>query len=134
MINATKSYFTNYVNFKGRTSRADYWWTMLGIFLLTFIIAFIAGLIFGIPEVPTSYATPQEAIEFLKSYFTHGYVVVLMIWSLVLILPSLAICVRRLHDINKSGWWYLLNLVPYVGGIVLFIFYLLPSVKEGNRF
>ena len=134
MINATKSYFTNYVNFKGRTSRADFWWAMLGIFLLTFIIAFIAGLIFGVPEAATSYATPEEAMEFLKAYFTNGYVITLIIWSLILLIPSIAICVRRLHDINKSGWWYLLNLVPYVGSIVLFIFYLLPSVNEGNRF
>lgn len=134
MIKATKSYFTNYFNFKDRTSRADYWWAVLGIFLLTFIIAFIAGLIFKVPEAATSYATQEEAMEFLKAYFTSGYVIVLMIWSLVLFIPGIAIVVRRLHDINKSGWWYLLNFIPYIGSLIIFIFMLLPSVKEGNRF
>ena len=57
MIKATKSYFTNYFNFKDHTSRADYWWAVSVIFLLTFIIMFIAGIIFKVPEAATSYAT-----------------------------------------------------------------------------
>ena len=129
MINATKEFFTKYFDFKGRTSRANYWWAVLGVFLLSFIILFIAGLIFGTP----AQLAENASIEEIKAYLSNGYVIVTCIWSLVLLIPSISISVRRLHDTNKSGWWYLLNIIP-VGGLVLLIFYLMPSVNEGNRF
>lgn len=130
MIKATKSYFTNYFNFKGRTSRAEFWWAALGIFLLSFIVYFIAGLIFGIPDQNTTI----ESTEALKAYFSNGFVIISIILALLLIIPSISISVRRLHDINKSGWWYLITFVPYVGGLVLFIFCLLPSVNKDNKY
>ena len=57
MVEATKEFFTKYACFKGRTSRANYWWTILGIFLLTIVILVIAQLIFGTP--PTLDATAE---------------------------------------------------------------------------
>ncbi len=129
MVEATKEFFTKYACFKGRTSRANYWWTILGIFLLTIVILVIAQLIFGAPPVLEENAEPEEIVKALS----NGYVIVSLIWDLLLVIPSIAICVRRLHDTNKSGWWYLLNFVPF-GSIVLLVFYLSPAVNEGNQY
>ena len=131
MINATKKYFQNYLNFKGRTSRADFWWAALGIFVLTFIIVLISSLIFG---PTTEFDSTAAAGEALKDYFSNTANIVSFIWTLILVIPSIAISVKRLHDINKTGWLYLLVFVPLIGEIILFIFYLMPSVNEGNSY
>lgn len=50
------------------------------------------------------------------------------------ILPGIAVSVRRFHDGGYSGWLYLLNLIPSLGGVIVFVFMLLPSNREGARF
>ena len=108
MIEATKkAYITNYANFKGKTTRADFWWAVLGIFILSFIVSLVGGLIFGNSESGTN---------ILSSIF-----------SLITLIPGIALEVRRLHDIGKSGWWLLISLIPLVGGIILIIWYCQPS-------
>ena len=126
MVEATKEFFSRYTDFKGRTTRANFWWACLGIFLITFVVGIICSLLGGT-------LTATEPVD-LSTYFSNIGNIIYIVYCLVLVLPSIAICVRRLHDINKSGWWYLLNFVPCVGGIVLFIFYLMPTVKEGNKY
>lgn len=54
--------------------------------------------------------------------------------SLILFIPSLAVSVRRLHDIGKSGWWYLIGLIPLIGTIILIIFFLQESMEEDNEY
>ena len=54
------------------------------------------------------------------------------VWSLIILVPSLAICVRRLHDIGKSGWWYLLNLIPVVGQIIVIIWFCKDSTEDNQ--
>ena len=56
------------------------------------------------------------------------------VWFLAVIVPSLALTVRRLHDSNFSGWMYLIVLIPFIGGIILLVFTLLESKPEGQRF
>ena len=126
MVKATKEYFTRYADFKGRTSRADFWWACLGLVLITFVVSLVCTLLGGT-------LTSTENVD-PATYFSNIGNIIYLVYCLVLIIPGIAICVRRLHDINKSGWWYLLEFVPFVGGIVLFIFYLLPAVNEGNRY
>lgn len=84
----------NSLNFKGKTSRRDFWMAYLFnmLFELTIIYVYV-------------------------SWF-----------------PLIAMSIRRLHDIGKSGWWYLLNLIPLVGWIILLIFYCQPSVHSGDSF
>ncbi len=60
-----------------------------------------------------------------------GYVL-MIIYGLAVLVPSIAVVVRRLHDTGHSGWWYLISFVPYVGGIVLFVFLLLASTPGDN--
>ena len=54
--------------------------------------------------------------------------------GLAVIVPSLALTVRRLHDVNFSGWMILIGLVPFLGGLALLVFTILPSKPEGQRF
>lgn len=54
------------------------------------------------------------------------------LWSLAILIPSIAICVRRLHDIGKSGWWYLINCIPLVGQII-FIVWACKDSTEDNQ-
>lgn len=94
---------TNYCNFNGRSSRSEYWWFALALFILSFVI----NLIFGQGTTGT---------------IISGVV------NLALLLPSLGIGVRRMHDINKSGWWILINLIPIVGWIIFIVW----AVKESD--
>ncbi len=55
-------------------------------------------------------------------------------WLLATIVPALAVLVRRLHDTGRTGWWALIGLVPLVGGIVLFVFSVLDSQPEENKY
>jgi uncharacterized membrane protein YhaH (DUF805 family) len=57
-----------------------------------------------------------------------------IMFTVAILPPSICVSVRRLHDIGRSGWWYLINAVPYIGGIVFFIFTLLPSQPEENEY
>ena len=111
-------YWKNYFNFKDRTSRKDFWMTVLFLFIISFVI----GLIF------------PGTIDTSGNSFQYNGSVVTSIWSLATIIPSLAMGVRRLHDINKSGWWILIDLIPLVGIIVLLVFYCSKSVDTENKY
>lgn len=99
----------NYATFNGRARRKEYWMYMLFVGLF--------ALLFG-------------SLMSLLVFILGPFVIFLLVpFFLVFLVPSIAVTVRRLHDTNKSGWWYLICLVPYVGSIILFIL----SVIEGDR-
>lgn len=54
------------------------------------------------------------------------------IWSLAILVPSIAICIRRLHDIGKSGWWYLINFIPVIGQIIFLVFCCKDSTEDNQ--
>jgi uncharacterized membrane protein YhaH (DUF805 family) len=109
--------FRKYADFKGRASRAEYWWFMLLVFLV------YLGLVF----VSAALANSSEAAA--------GLVALIMIVALLgLVVPSLAVAVRRLHDTGRSGWWYLIALIPYVGSLVLLIVMALPGTPGPNQY
>ncbi len=104
-----------YADFSGRARRAEYWWFML-IFLLSFcVLALIDG------------ATGSWSDKAGMGLFSG-------IWSLVCVLPSLAVAARRLHDMGRSGWWQLLNVVPLIGFIVLIVWFARDGDSGPNRF
>lgn len=102
----------NYCNFSGRSSRSEYWWYMLFYFIVSFIVSFIGN------------ATGSQVLNYWLSFFV----------GLALFLPSLGLCVRRLHDINKSGWWVLLNLIPLVGWIIMLVWLCKDSDPTDNQY
>ncbi len=104
----------NYANFNGRARRAEYWYTAL--FNAILIIPFYLIAIWGL----TSNSTTLTVVGSLV------YIVV----ALGTLIPGLAVSVRRLHDLNKSGWNYLIGLIPFIGGIILLVWFF----TDGNRF
>lgn len=101
-----------YAKFEGRANRPQYWYFVLTQFLAFFILE----LLCVIPFV--------NIIAFLA----------LLVLGLGLIVPGIAVSVRRLHDTNKSGWWLLLYFVPIVGPIVLLVFMCLEGTKGANKY
>lgn len=99
----------NYCNFSGRSSRSEFWWFYLLQFLIT-------GGIFGISWIGKDH-----------SFFTN-------LVSILLLLPSLGVAVRRLHDIGKGGGWIFINCIPVVGNIIYIIWMCRPSEPFTNRF
>ena len=128
---AIASGFKNYVSWKGRATRAEYWWWTLFVF--------IVELPFSIIYNVASQGELQKAMESgdqaatLAATFGPAYWLLLLV-SLVFFLPSLAVTIRRLHDIDRSGGWFWIILVPFAGSIVLLVFALLPSTPGKNRF
>lgn len=96
--------FNRYADFNGRSSRSEYWWW----FLFTFLVGCCSGL--------------------FQSDVLSGLV------SLALLLPNLAISARRMHDIGKSGWWILINLIPIVGTIIFIVWACQDSQMSDNQY
>ena len=121
------SYFTaaitsNYANFRGRARRKEYWSYVLFMTIAMVVLAF-AGVLIDVALDNFNYNYPTPV-------FTFGLAALLILASIV---PSIAIAVRRQHDIGLSGWFYLLIFLPYVGGLILFVFSLIPSQGRENR-
>jgi uncharacterized membrane protein YhaH (DUF805 family) len=119
---AIKSGFQNYVVWKGRATRSEYWWW----FLFTQIIILPFSIIYQI--------SIQGAIASGSFDIFNGAYFLLLIVALALFLPSLSVLIRRLHDTDRSGGWYWILLVPIVGSIVILVFMLLESTPGPNRF
>lgn len=119
-----------YATFRGRARRMEYWlWQLFLLLLFGVLVGWLIGITGPIP--PGS--TPEEFNAILEGApGTSLPATLIAIASLGLFLPSLAVSVRRLHDSDKSGWWLLLSLTA-IGGLVLFIFYLLDGTRGPNR-
>ena len=103
-------------DFSGRSRRKEYWYFQL--------FNGIVMIFLGLFAVAFSDQGKPAMIPF-GLMFTYGFVV---------FVPSLAVTIRRLHDIGKSGWWYLIAFVPFLGGIILFVFTLLDSDPDRNKY
>jgi uncharacterized membrane protein YhaH (DUF805 family) len=111
MFEAVSSAFSNYVNFSGRASRFEYWYFALFLFVVGLLTALIDLLAF-------------PAIEWSP---------VNTLFSLATFLPSISISVRRLHDIDRTGWWVLIALT-IVGIILLLVWACTRGTVGSNRF
>lgn len=109
-----------YVDFQGRARRSEYW-----LFYLLFMIIYVVVLVSsgGLDE-----AGPGPTGLGLIVSLIGGLAI------LGMVIPLLAVGVRRLHDTNRSGWWLLLSLIPVIGGLVVFVFTVLPGTPGPNRF
>ncbi len=98
-----------YADFNGRARRQEYW-----MFVLFYILIYVA--LFVIESIVGSFG------------------ILVLVFSLGLLVPSIAVTIRRLHDTERSGWWILIAFVPVVGGIVLLVFMCLDGTGGPNRF
>ena len=124
---AIKTCFKKYADFSGRASRPEFWWFVLFYYLVILLpvvplIAIDAG------------SVNHAAFEEPGSTAAVGVFGVLVGVALLgLLIPYLAAGVRRLHDTGKSGWWWLISLVPF-GSIVLIVFFAIEGTPGWNQF
>lgn len=116
----------NYCNFKGRARRSEYWWFCLA--------SSIVGGLLIIPMYAKMFAAIAQggSAQDVAAATTGAYSILPRLFGLALLLPSIGVGVRRLHDIGKSGWFYLLGLVPCVN-IVLLVWFCTDSQKGPNQ-
>ena len=105
----------NYATFSGRARRKEYW--------MFFLFNVLISLGLGVLDVVAG----TYSVEYETGFFSGLY-------SLLVLIPSIAVGVRRLHDTNRSGWWILISLIPIIGVLVLFVFMCLDSQPGTNRF
>lgn len=108
----------HYCDFNGRASRSQFWWFQL---FTCIISACLSSLFINFKVLDM--VTASNII-----YAINGVV------GLVLLLPTWGLAVRRLHDINKSGWWLLIGFIPLIGGIVLLIWFCKESDMTPNQY
>ena len=114
---AVKTCLSKYATFQGRATRSEYWWFALFMTLVVIAAMVVDFLIFGYDPADTT-----------------SFGVVYSLVSLGLLLPSLGALVRRLHDVDRSGWWYFIVLVPIIGVIVLIVFLVKRGTPGTNRY
>ena len=111
----------NFAEFSGRATRREYWMFQLAGILFWFVFSFAVVILSGVLSLI------DESLVIVAMFLSYLY-------PLAILIPSLGILVRRLHDTGRSGWMILLGLIPFVGPIVLFIFTLLDSQTGTNAY
>mgnify|MGYP000104014214 CR=1 FL=1 len=113
-MNYFNTYFVDvlknqYADFNGRAIRSQFWYFVLFSFIISFVLGIVDGMLFG-----------RQILS--------------MIFNLAVLIPSIAIAVRRLHDLGKTGWWYLLIFVPLIGIIVLIVWFCMKGQTTKNQY
>ncbi len=113
-----KVVFENYANFSGRARRSEYWYFVLGN------IVFIAPLyLLAVVAAVSDYPFVAGMLMLVTGLVALG-----------IFLPGLAVAVRRLHDINKSGWYYLVSFIPFIGSIILLVWFCTEGTRGSNQY
>ena len=108
-MEAVKSVFSKYATFSGRARRSEYWYFFLFCFIVNLVL--------------TALVNAAEGLAFLST-----------LWSLVTLVPTWAVSWRRMHDIGKSGAWFLINLIPLVGQIIWIVMAAKDSQPGDNAY
>ena len=119
-LEAIKLYFKNYVNFRGRSTKSEYWWIVLFNFIVSFVLYMIVFATGGF-KISTS----------STSLYVGTSNPVVALWTLANLIPGISVTVRRLHDTGRAWYYYLMAFIPLVGGILLLI--MLLGDSEGDN-
>ncbi len=109
------SVLKRYAVFSGRARRAEYWYFVL----FNAIVGIAIQILF----------TVLATVAHNKNIANIAF-----LYTLAVLIPSFAVAVRRLHDTNRSGWWMLISLIPFIGVVALFVFMLLDSQTGSNKY
>ena len=104
-----------YLVFEGRARREEYWYFIL--------FNILAGIILGVVDNMTGTLNLETGMGFLSG-----------LYSLAVLIPTIAVAIRRLHDTDRSGWWLLIALIPVIGGLVLLVFFVLDGTPGSNQY
>lgn len=121
---AVGRFFGKYAVFHGRASRSEFWWA----YALNVVVFLIAGIAV---EMANGLAGPTAPRPTIASAVIG---IVFAAYVLAVLVPTIAVFVRRLHDADLSGWWFLLSLVPFAGPVISVVFGVLPRQRSGRRF
>lgn len=113
---AVSSVFSKYATFSGRARRSEYWYWILFVVLLSVV----ASLLDNVLKLRVAEGTP------------YGWITVIV--SLALLIPGIAVTVRRLHDTDRSGWWYLLTFVCGIGALIVLVFCIIDGTPGPNKY
>lgn len=105
-----------YADFQGRSRRKEYWMFTLGVVIVAILVAFV------------------EVALGLDGSVGDSYGPLTLLLLLAIIIPGIAVQVRRFHDQDKSGWFVLIGLIPFVGSLIVFVFMCLAGTDGPNRF
>ncbi len=106
-------------DFSGRSRRTEYWMFQLFNLLAALVVGLVAFL-FGF------IVSEKDGL--------NAFALCMGVFGVISFIPALSITIRRLHDIGRSGWWYLIAFVPLIGGLILFVFTLLDSDPDRNEY
>ena len=121
---AVKAYFLKWNDFRSRSSRSEYWWATLFLTLASFPVGYIIGFVIAILFLTAGFSeTTMEIVV----------VIVMLPIQIFFIIASTCLVIRRLHDVDKSGWWYLI-IFTIIGMIPLLIWYCSKGTDGDNRF
>lgn len=112
---AVQKCLSNYVTFSGRAQRSEYWWFVLFTVLIS-VVALILDILLGL----TSGIEGDGPIQIFA--------------GLAVFLPALSATARRLHDLDRTGWWCLILVIPIIGSIVILVFTCMRGTDGTNRF
>jgi uncharacterized membrane protein YhaH (DUF805 family) len=124
--------YRRYVDFNGRSQRIEYW-----LFMLFYWIAIILLFALIMAGLPWDDMTPDEVAEPVPAMpgpLTWVGVVLMFVFMIGSLVPSIAVTVRRFHDQDKTGWLYLLNFIPYVGPFVILVFMCIEGTRGPNSY
>jgi uncharacterized membrane protein YhaH (DUF805 family) len=106
---AASRFWRKFATFSGRASRSEYWWWVLVSFGISVVLQLIGSLVLG----GGLFRAASRPLLDLKAFLLP--LIPALVWALVALVPSIALAIRRLHDTDRSGWWYLLSLPSLIG-------------------
>ena len=118
-----KTCFSKYVTFSGRAVRSEFWWFALFVFAGQIVLSIFDSFLFG-----TTTTTEYGFEASTDTPYLSG------IFALATLLPMISVAVRRLHDTDRTGWWYWIALVPLVGIILLIVWWASEGTRGANRY
>ena len=129
---AIRSVWSKYATFSGRAPRSEYWFFQLFVFLVIMALGLVAmatGALAGMNGTSTE-AAPTTAGGIVAMIVGLA----MLVFILGLIVPSIALSVRRVHDTGASGWFVLLFIIPYVGGLIAIVWGCIPGTPGPNAY
>ena len=135
-IESIRTVLSKYAVFSGRARRSEYWWFALayGIVSTVLYVALVApGYSAYIADTVNYSMDPTGPVPTMSGSLITGFLILSLV-NLALFLPNLGVLVRRLHDTDRSGFWYFFALVPLVGPIMLIVWAATAGTPGPNRF
>ena len=134
-IESISTCFKKYATISGRASRAEFWWFQLFLSFISIIVCLIPFVVVLSTISQQSQGTPIPDDSFITQFSTMIVFMFLMqMVSLALLVPTICVMVRRLHDVGHSGFEIFFGLIPFVGAIYCLVLFLLPSEKGDNQY